>query len=279
MDRLAENLEPGLTLSKFFTFNENSIQAMSEPYLWFSTLEAFNDPFEGAVELSTDFNPEEWNSTANLIRSRHPENSGYALLANAMRAGDVVGGFETRELFIKALATRFKERLSKHGYCCLFKDHELTEKSDILMWGHYGNGLKGFKVIFDSERLIASLPKTTARAPIRYGTSIPRLDILETARRSAEALSGSDRAIAALTASEHLRTKHEAWEYEKEYRFISPQTGAHKFDPASIKEVIFGEKMPISQQKVIRSVISINSPTTLFRTATVSKTSYGLIIE
>lgn len=279
MDQLSEDLEPGPNLSKFFTYNENSIQAMSDPYLWFSTLGAFNDPFEGSVEISTEFDPKDWWSTADIIGSSHPENSGFALIAKAMKSQNRSGAYENKDVFVRSLTTRLKQSLARHGYCCFFKEHEVTETSDILMWGHYGNGLRGFKVVFDSQELISSLPITTVRAPVKYGLELPAFDILDYAQSSATALSRAGKAFSSIPLTAHLRTKHEAWAYEKEYRFISPETGAHKFAATSIKEVIFGEKMPSSQQKVLQSVISANSPNTVFKSASVSKTSYGLVIR
>jgi len=279
MDRLSELREPGPTISKFFTYNENSIQAMSEPYLWFSTLDAFNDPFEGAIELESTGEPMEWLNVAQMIEKRYPGDSGYALMAAAMRQSWSSGGFETREIFTNHLKKRFIERSKAYGYCCLVNDHEIVDESDILMWGHYGNGLKGFKVIFDSKMLIASLPTDIARAPILYGKSIPTLDILQHSRASAGAMQDGEKAKAVLDATTHIRTKHHAWSYEKEYRFISPTPGAHKFASSSIKQVVFGEKMPASQRKVLSSVLTANSPDIVFLTAKVSKGSYDLIIE
>lgn len=279
MHRLSEIREPGPTLSKFFTYNENSIQAMSEPYLWFSTLDAFNDPFEGAMQLADTIDPMEWVKVAKMIEEKYPDDPGYRLMAAAMRQGWNGGGFETREQFTNHLRRKFIERSKAYGYCCLVDDRDVARESSILMWGHYGNGLKGFKVTFHSELLIASLPVNVARAPIVYGQSIPSLDILKHSRTSAESNNDQEKALVALTATSHIRTKHEAWSYEKEYRFISPEPGAHAIDAASIKEVVFGEKMPSSQRKVLSSVLSANAPGIAFRTARVSAGSYDLVIE
>jgi len=40
-------------LHKFYTFNENNLAALSDSYLWFSPLDAFNDPFEGLVQSTS----------------------------------------------------------------------------------------------------------------------------------------------------------------------------------------------------------------------------------
>lgn len=196
-----------------------------------------------------------------------------------MRQGWNGGGFETRDQFVNHLKTQFIERSRANGYCCFVDDGVVSVESNILMWGHYGDGLKGFKVTFDSASLIASLPKTVARAPILYGQSIPTLDILEHYRIAAEATSDHERALVALTATSHIRTKHDAWRYEQEYRFISPTPGAHSFDAKSIKSVVFGEKMPPSQRKVLSSVLSANTSSIEFKTARVSPGSYDLVID
>lgn len=279
MHRLSEIYEPGPTLSKFFTYNQNSIQAMSEPYLWFSTFAAFNDPFEGAIQLADTIDPMEWGKVAAMIEAKYPNDPGYRLMAAAMRQGWSGGGFETRAQFVNHLQTKFIERSRANGYCCFVDDGEVSVESNILMWGHYGDGLKGFKVSFDSESLIASLPDTVARAPIHYGQSIPKLDILKHSRVAAEATNDAEKALVALTATSHIRTKHEAWRYEQEYRFISPTPGAYTFDAKSIKTVIFGEKMLPSQRKVLSSVLSANTSSIEFKTARVSPGSYDLVID
>jgi hypothetical protein len=115
MHQLSDIREAGPTLSKFFTYNENSIRAMSEPYLWFSTFAAFNDPFEGAIQLADTVDPKEWGKVAAMIEARHPHDPGYRLMVAAMRQCGRVGTGVVLRLEISSLTISRLNSLNDQG--------------------------------------------------------------------------------------------------------------------------------------------------------------------
>lgn len=277
LDLLAE---PNRYLSKFYQFNQRNLEALSTPYLWFSHMEEFNDPFEGQVKIIYPDNAARCIDVFDRMKERGIDDSWREHSNNAKRIlkhdpQAVIDGFAPTLKNIEEISLNVFRNLS---YCCLFngklEDAE-NEDRDILMWSHYGDGLKGFKIIFESSLLIESLPKTISRTPVQYSDNFPTIDLLELL----ESYSGSDIYRSILLLMRHACTKHKAWSMENEYRFISQEHGSIEYSAHAIKKVIFGEKMPPAQRKVITSILSAHGIHFEIFIARRNRDSYSLAIE
>ncbi len=272
--------EPSRYLSKFYSFNQNNLEALSTPYLWFSHMGEFNDPFEGHVNIVYPDNVERCIEAFDKIKEKGLDESWREYSNNAKQLSKI-----DPQGVIDAFGPTFKsiEEISLNvfrdaSYCCLFdKDPEdsKNEDRDILMWSHYGDGLKGFKIIFDSHLLIKSLPNTVARTPVHYTDDYPTIDFLDLLK----SYSSSDIQKAIFLLVPHACTKHTAWSTENEYRFISKEHGKIEYSAQAIKKVIFGEKMPLVQRKIITSILNAHDIQFETFVAKRSNKSYSLIIE
>lgn len=269
-------VEPSKTLAKFFTFNENSLQALSEPYLWFSRPEDFNDPFEGKVSILYPTNADECINSFDALAEAGQHSNWRELSAIARKMAEqyperVLESFKPNIEEIERLSF---EAVRESSFCCLFNDDsDKGDDQDILMWSHYGNGLKGFKVEFDSSKLVESLPESTARLPVRYSENFPTVKMLDLI----DAYANKKIVDATVLTVAHIGHKHSAWKYEKEYRFISRKRGEHTYDPSSIRSITFGEKMPAPQRKVLISITRSINPNIEFFIASRSIDSYRLV--
>lgn len=267
---------PSKTLSKFFTFNENSLQALSEPYFWFSRPEDFNDPFESKVSIIYPDNVWKCIEAFDALAARSTQEDWRERSAAARETAQTDPNYVLEQLRprLEEIETFSFEKVRKASMCCFFNEQD-NKKDDlnILMWAHYGNGLKGFKVEFESQILIDTLPKEIAMLPVAYSKKFPTVKMLDLVNAYAR----SDISGAALLLVAHIGTKHSAWKYEKEYRFISDTRGEHKYDAKAIKTVTFGEKMPEAQRKVIAAVTRSINPNIHYYEAKRSSDSYQLI--
>jgi len=243
-------------------------------------MEEFNDPFEGQVKIIYPDNAARCIDVFDRMKERGIDDSWREHSNNAKRIlkhdpQAVIDGFAPTLKNIEEISLNVFRNLS---YCCLFngklEDAE-NEDRDILMWSHYGDGLKGFKIIFESSLLIESLPKTISRTPVQYSDNFPTIDLLELL----ESYSGSDIYRSILLLMRHACTKHKAWSMENEYRFISQEHGSIEYSAHAIKKVIFGEKMPPAQRKVITSILSAHGIHFEIFIARRNRDSYSLAIE
>lgn len=265
------------SLSKFYSFNENSIQAVSEPYLWFSRLEAFNDPFEGAVNVSKMPPAKEWVELVRNLRQYGDESPELFLAVSALKATmnrSIMA--DTGETFLREMIFRIKERLGSYGYCCLLEGEAESPQAETLMWGHYGDGLRGFKICFDHDLLIDSLSRKVASFPVQYVSDIQPLDVSKIISDLIDERLKLEGSIEFLRG---VRTKSQAWGYEREFRLVSEMSGPVGYKAGAIVAVVFGERMPPSQRKVIQSIVCANNESVEFLTARVEPGSYNIFTE
>lgn len=151
-------------LHKFYNFNERNLEAISEPYLWFSPLDAFNDPFEGQVQFTST---EDLYSALRLQlgflfdKQSDPPSSEEVTLRKLHHKNPQRFFMDFRDQCIQYYIDR-TEHWRKQGHCCFLSERTAnpapSHTQEILMWSHYGNGLRGFRITYDINKLINSLP-------------------------------------------------------------------------------------------------------------------------
>lgn len=162
--------------------------------LWFSSVDRFNDPFEGLISLDVP----------------KTERSVAREWANRMGAHIATGNRATRRHKIQEVTRRVKHGfqvngllpdVNKIGICCLMETVD-----SLLAWSHYAGGHMGIAIGF-RPRLESPGNMFSFAHRVSYAENKPIDDIVH-----------GPRAKAFDTA---LLTKAKCWEYEKEWRLIS----------------------------------------------------------
>ncbi|AYC31528.1 DUF2971 domain-containing protein [Pseudomonas cavernae] len=242
---------------KYYAFNTNNLEAITHPYLWFSKPSDFNDPFEGIFDYHTNYEkPEETlKAIQSILRPLESQASSTTkqiieIIAQQSGAAQAVSFFcsNTAQNIFTYASSIHKQK----GICCLFSEtekHPLSEKQ-ILMWSHYAQGLKGFRVEFHAEKLIESIDRKVQAHPINYSHQPPTIDIVK--------LLHEQLTINAPPTEQYLKllmTKHISWKYESEFRLFSELDGQATYSPSAIKEVVVGEKMPENSKKLMKKIM------------------------
>lgn len=255
-------------LYRYYSGTTRNIESIAEGYLWFSSLDKMNDPFEGAHFLDeSNLNI----SSAKSIIRRTLIRSGMVPALAARAIDQKLKHLKTEKLKLEFLKHSIRhthetayEELIKQGYCCMIgedtaQEESLTDAQLILMWGHYGQGLAGFRIEFETNGLIDSLSKCQEVSPnrVNYTTSPPGLD-------PTKVFSGihlddlTEHQIAQDAITPCVTTKHVAWKYEQEIRLNVRKPGKVKFNQECIKELVIGSKMDHHLRKsLIQSVKNI----------------------
>jgi len=253
--------EDSLLLRRFMGFNERSIEALSGPYLWFSPIKAFNDPFEAECEYVFTPDPER------VIEAYvYSYSSGYPIDTAAERVREDY--LADKAKFMGEMESRFRsvylqaEQDLAFYYCCLFSERtgsKTTPEQLALMWSHYGDGLRGIRITYNPKMLLASLnEQRDIRALfMSYMDQPPVIDLIE---GFAHVTGIKGPRFTADLFRENPRVKSSVWEYEKEFRIVSLQPGPIGFDPAAIVSVDIGERMKDAQKKVIQLLMRQLNP-------------------
>lgn len=273
-------------LYRYYSGIPRDIQSIKESYLWFSTLDKMNDAFEGAHYL------EKRNLTLSACKSiiRRTLISAGTAPALAERAIEKkLKAYKSEKEKVAFMVKSIEETHSEtyktiinQGYCSMIGEDEtqeesLTEVQHLLMWGHYGKGLSGFRVEFHCGELIESLEKNyqIASDKVIYSSTPPVLDPVKV---FAGILLGefAENQMAYEQIRPCYMTKHLAWSYEQELRLSALTPGRKNFTPPCIKEIVIGAKMETAQQKDLIKIVKSASPKARIKIASISKHKYKI---
>ena len=194
-----------MRLIKFFTYNQFLLENLINHTLYFSNVEAFNDPFEGIFRYRVASDPKEFNIFYAEYFQGAPDKQEYY--------------FHNRSEFEKLLNRTFEWRVSNNAVCC-FSHKSLLQ--DVKMWSHYADKHKGICLLYDSE-LLGLEP----REKIQDATIIANPNGPYKVEYSDQYLN-EDPLSQELTQQSFLTTKSRNWNDEKEYRYISPKSNPFK---------------------------------------------------
>lgn len=257
-------------LYKFFEFNENVLYGLIDNYLWFSTAEKFNDPFEGVSSTTLE---EQFIVTASYIDGLD-NNDLEAVKANYCKSPSKVRAY----YFEKYLEVYLNDinQYRNLGFCCFLSGLEknrLSTAQEIMMWSHYSDGLRGFRIIYDTSKLIKSVPSADIY-PITYTETPPNVDLALYVYETQVSPSGPRYRHS--FAQNVFSTKHISWSYEREVRLRRPESGPCPFDKDSIIGVDFGSKMTLSQIRIVKALLSHLNQKPEYRIAHISGSSYRI---
>ncbi|WP_262269603.1 DUF2971 domain-containing protein [Microvirga yunnanensis] len=190
-----------------------------------------------------------------------------------------------------------------------------SEQNDLLMWSHYGDGLRGFCIVFD-ENLIADVEPKGYLLDVAYLEAPPKVDSFvygiawDQDWYSQTAIDETNVAIkyqgkmglreelqmyeeAGANALRTMRdiwqqvfaTKPTEWSYERERRLLVQTEKTddtpvfRRYPHEAVKEVILGERMPEAYRSEVLAVLKTSYAGVRVKTAHRAQGIYTLIID
>ena len=232
-----------------------SAQSFTDNELHFCTVQDFNDPFECAFQVQFSQDKRENIKFGDLaLKRQYPNLSSQERDAIIQNEADI---FDDPDYALFVRET-MRQGFNKWGICCLSK-----VRDNVLMWSHYANKHRGFCLEFSTEQFSVGL--TTGRTgplPVHYTDKYPVARIIDE-----------------IALRETILTKAEQWEYEKEWRIITPeQTGLYPFPSHCLTGVIFGCRMLEKHKEMIREWCRNREPAIKYYETRESEDSYTLDI-
>ena len=245
-------------LYKFSALNINSLSALAEGKAWFSRLADFNDPFEGQFLIKRP--------DIELDKERLFQHMGNTLPKNVLSepVSEIIrrnyeqspeGFKKTIEQAISTTYNRFHNAFQNISAFCLASDIpnvDASHVSNVMMWSHYADGMKGFCIKFKPEYLLSSLREMNEAnfniAQVHYQDEMYNVDFFDLVDLSKNVY------------TQAIHTKHTGWEYEYECRIITENPGLYKYSHDAIDCIFIGSKMPLPHQKILLDICSVNIP-------------------
>lgn len=188
--------------------------------IYFSSCMQLNDPFESAINLLTDYTPQQYYDSF-IFAGMTPQ------LAKELTR-QVFNGTIDGNTIIKQLTENV---ISSTGYFCM-----TTKPNNLLMWAHYADGHKGVCLKFD---ILKDLDSFLVPVKVDYNSKYIDFDCLSS------------------NLLDVLRRKSPDWEYEDEYRIIkTDHQGLWKIKQESLVEIIFGCRTSAEEKESIKSLAS-----------------------
>lgn len=170
-------------------------------------------------------------------------------------------------LFIREAAKRLAREVREAGVLCL-----CASAQNLAMWSYYGNGLRGFAVGYDLERLLKTLTPvnpdpdhrpTRWRYVYRVGYHAAGQPLVDEV-----ALVEGDFQAKGVEWRKMFATKSAAFEHEDECRIVIPPSaddrepwawqghGHYEHHPDAITQIVLGELLPAHDEAAIRGIMA-----------------------
>lgn len=218
--------EKTMILYKCFTFNNNSMNALSKGGVFFNIAKNFNDPFDCGIDMKE--------SVLTKFYGSMPEQRKQIEAA--------------------------KERANTLGICCFSPIW-----NNILQWAHYADSFKGFCLGFEFKQLKGISDEVMVRfeGEDYYEADYRLAECLYYDRTNKPEVSDFISFAAGQTEYDYIITnmKTKEWSYEQECRLTCRKGMGVRPVPGKLKEVLFGLRMEEWQKKALYSVLENSSPT------------------
>lgn len=239
------------TLYRYRPINPNEIDALVKGYLWFSSANDLNDPFEGCIKLKEVEQDTTMEISLNFSISRNGETP--KVEEKIFEISNLIG--QSNDYYKRV----FQSMLAQTKICCFSKS-----KSNKLMWSHYADKHKGMVLEYD---ISFDLNLFGSVIPVIYHKKSPEINFMEQ----------RDKSI--LTV---LKNKSDEWSYEQEVRLINdnPAGAPNKvlINPQSLRSVIFGCKTSNEDKEKIKMALR-NFYHVKYQQSRLSGDEYELFIE
>jgi len=261
---------------RYRSMNADDLDALANDYLYFSKVKDFNDPFEmmGRMKLDVPRPGPDWHNF-----TRMNEEFWQLPLAEVQRLmlhGKLEDMLDEQEKDWREAHEETYQTMRNEVLCCCFSavnDHP-------LMWGHYGQGLRGVALGygvpelkeamgFDLEQFLCEVqyPDDDAFPVADYS---PYLFL----RQGTAAYEEAARKV----FYARFCTKSAEWRYEREYRLLLNNFEQKQpYGEKALLEVVFGELIPEGRKRLIKTILAGRG--VRFKEAVRSKTHYKIEIR
>ncbi|PSU90889.1 hypothetical protein C0W35_16065 [Photobacterium kishitanii] len=278
-----------MKLYKYRSTSKYSLEGLINNELFFATYEQFNDPFEFGNPASdlVKYNKNARIQLRKLYEEKELSRKDFLHL-NGFVAKPPEKVLKERE----STLDRIREDIKSIGIVCLSE-----VENNILMWSHYGEEHRGFCIEFNDLDQNISAPCDAIN--VKYlnefedlndpGMLIDfyrimfcdnkKLSKFEWEMKYRDLANQISKSEETTLAKSTIGNKYIDWSYEKEVRLVSKSNGAIKYDPHSIKSIIFGLRMSESDKKTIMNICDCDDKQHIrFKQAIKQEFSYGLRI-
>jgi len=149
---------------KYSSFSEYSLMNILNDELYMNHYESFNDPFECRCEILTGFPSKESNSSRlqAIIRAW-----GFDDVNNSAALDD----YEDLVLSLEDSEPNILDTIDSVRISCFSK-----RADNLLMWAHYGNGLRGFCLEFDEKLILSESNNDVGIFEVLYDCNPSKID-------------------------------------------------------------------------------------------------------
>jgi len=296
-------------LLKFNRPSDNALQNLEKGQLFCQHYAAYNDPFEFWTRISSGI-PDPDQEPERYLAALRAWGFHYRTVAEAKSDKLIQESVDDYFDECQSYAPPFEQMRRQMRISCF-----RAEANNLLMWSHYGDGLRGFCIAFD-EDAIKGDDGGSYVLDVTYLDRPPRVDsfiygvawdqdwysdvAIEEAEHAARAqgriLRPDEVAMYEDSGAEALRTMREIWQhvlatkpaewrYERERRLLvqtdmdDTRPLLRTYDRAAVKEVIVGERMPEDYRERLIAVMREHYPDAPVRTASRAEGVYSLSIK
>lgn len=269
---------------KFMSGEQYHIDALRDGYVYFSDFYDLNDPYEGLLDLSKEgvddslrmavfANGLAIQNSSNLKKSRKIADRflkqyGMEVVRERVdrKVEDIFCNYQDRHLkshFVLSLGLQCEE------------DKFPAPLTNMMMWSHYANGMRGMCIEYDYDELLKSIQANNKDINVRTQSVVYSKSKLPRVKATTLMQSYiSDKGEAGNEMINAFCTKYWAWHYENEIRFLGSKHGLVSFDRAAIKRIFISYKAPDLLKKVQRVVKETQMNLPIFIVNSMPKT-YG----
>lgn len=219
---------------RYYRINENFIETLSGPYLWFSKPDQLNDPFDcmDVIEGNASIEEIRWYVGRYLddpiAQGKYGDAAadGYKPLSKDDAALE-----KFRTGFQKSVSFFHWAKMKQISVCCF------SDQADVpLMWSHYADGHRGVCVAYDTEKLIENAKFSLYE--VEYTPEFPTWNPVKE-----RMIHGETDLFNVRFDQSVLCTKTMDWTYEQEHRLLSHSEGRNEISKNAIFAVLLGYKM------------------------------------
>lgn len=275
-------------LYKFSEINSDKLKSLSLNKLWFSKLSDLNDPFEGEYVIRSQASGLSEIITAMKGKLYSNGGNGNPELMDAIKQLELRSNEKISEKEIIQLIELFDGFLEEHiqaakKICtCSFiqKSNGNDPLLNNLMWSHYANGLRGYCLKYDEEKLFQT--SGTESNPILTKITVGYVDAVKSMNSINYFSENFHEYFPGIFLPARIKmynlfsTKSKDWEYENECRFLSGQMGGMPHSGDALKEVIIGEKISQKHLEQLKTSALKSNPNVVFKKAIVKTGTYNI---
>ncbi|MCY9805892.1 DUF2971 domain-containing protein [Vibrio scophthalmi] len=274
-------------LYKFRDVNTNSLTALANAELWFSSKEDFNDPFEGTLILDESLDESDyqlWRDNVDWTMEIDPQDKGFVQLCESLSLNPSTT--DEKLLILEGLRSDLgvlKKIIHESKFLCLSQRDQTTDPIyENLMWSHYAQGLRGFCLVFNNDGLQKDINKASKKRmrgiKILYQDQPNKISLSEYLRSDMWTNKNCKKYIQ--TVTETIATKSSVWKYENEMRIMTldSQANAYNYSPETLEEIVLGEKMPQRHKELVLSIAKSKYPHAKIKIARIIPNTYKIEI-